>query len=216
MIFLSKSRFGFTLIELLIVVAIIGILAAIAVPNFMNARIRANVARTSSDLRTIALAIQTYQLDNNAFPPNNSHLTVHLHMLTTPVSFIGSVDFKDIFKAKQGNTGNAFESYLYFLYQSNPDKPGLAWIDSAGVSQYSTPGFCLASWGPDRVQGARENNDPMGSSLGPPIEWVYIRMRQGVDYALAGVYAPSNGLVSGGDIGRWGGNVPGVPIILGG
>lgn len=211
-----KKLKAFTLIELLIVVAIIGILAAIAVPNFMNARTRANVARTDSDLRALAVAIQAYQVDTNKFPPNQSHLTVHLKVLTTPVSYISNVSFHDIFKAQKGDTGNAYESYLYFLYKSNPENPSLTWIDQAGVAQYSTDGFCLASWGPDRVQGARVGNDPMGASLGPPIEWVYIRARQGADNIYGGVYAPSNGTLSGGDIGRWGGNVPGVPQILGG
>ncbi len=54
---------AFTLIELLIVVAIIAILAAIAVPNFLEAQTRAKVSRVKSDFRTMATAIETYALD---------------------------------------------------------------------------------------------------------------------------------------------------------
>ena len=209
-------RCGFTLIELLIVVAIIGILAAIAVSNFLNARLRASVACTNNDLRALAMAIQSYQVDENVFPSNWSHLTVHLSVLTTPVSYIASVDFRDIFNAQQGSTGNAEESYLYFLYKHDTSGQNLAWIDQANVPQYSTDGFCLSSWGPDRVQGATKGNDPRGAATGPPIEWVYIQIAMGQANALDGVYAPTNGLITGGDIGRWGGNVPGVPQVLGG
>jgi prepilin-type N-terminal cleavage/methylation domain-containing protein len=59
---------GFTLIELLIVVAIIAILAAIAVPNFLEATVRAKVARGRSDLRSCAVALEAYYTDNNAYP----------------------------------------------------------------------------------------------------------------------------------------------------
>ena len=56
---------GFTLIELLIVVAIIGILAAIAVPNFLNAQARAKVARSYADIKAISTALESFRLDNN-------------------------------------------------------------------------------------------------------------------------------------------------------
>lgn len=62
-----KKR-GFTLIELLIVVAIIAILAAIAVPNFLEAQTRSKVARCKEDMRSIATALEAYNVDHNAYP----------------------------------------------------------------------------------------------------------------------------------------------------
>lgn len=92
---------GFTLIELLIVVAIIAILAAIAVPNFLEAQTRAKVSRSASDMRTIDTALQTYVVDNNnepavdgtASPPAGSYSNwwgFVSHRLTTPIAYIGS------------------------------------------------------------------------------------------------------------------------------
>lgn len=62
------SKKGFTLIELLIVVAIIAILAAIAVPNFLEAQTRAKVSRQYSNLRTTTTALESYFVDNNRYP----------------------------------------------------------------------------------------------------------------------------------------------------
>ena len=56
-------RRGFTLIELLIVIAIIAILALIAVPNFLEAQVRAKVTRATADMRSLATAIEAYAVD---------------------------------------------------------------------------------------------------------------------------------------------------------
>ena len=63
-----KKQKGFTLIELLIVVAIIGIIAAIAIPNLLNAIDRGKQKRTMADMRSIGTAIESYAVDNNFYP----------------------------------------------------------------------------------------------------------------------------------------------------
>ena len=62
------NRRAFTLIELLIVVAIIAILAAIAVPNFLEAQTRAKISRNYADIRTCITAMETYRIDHNILP----------------------------------------------------------------------------------------------------------------------------------------------------
>ena len=64
---MRKDR-GFTLIELLIVVAIIGIIAAIAIPNLLNAIHRGRQKRSMADMRTVATAVGTYATDMNFYP----------------------------------------------------------------------------------------------------------------------------------------------------
>jgi len=60
---------GFTLIELLVVILIIGILAAIAIPAFLNQRSKAYDANAKSNVRTAATAMETYSTDNNGSYP---------------------------------------------------------------------------------------------------------------------------------------------------
>ena len=64
-----QNRKGFTLIELLIVVVIIGILAAIAIPKFANTKEKAVLAGMKSDLRNLVTAQEAYFSDNQTYAP---------------------------------------------------------------------------------------------------------------------------------------------------
>lgn len=70
---------GFTLVELLVVVAIIGIIAAIAIPNLLAAMERSRISRVAADLKTFETGFLEYALDNDEFPPD-SHLDAPYHL----------------------------------------------------------------------------------------------------------------------------------------
>jgi general secretion pathway protein G len=65
---MKRNQKGFTLIELLIVVAIIGIIVAIAIPNLLNAIQRAKQKRTMGDMRSAGTAAEAYAVDFNHYP----------------------------------------------------------------------------------------------------------------------------------------------------
>jgi type II secretion system protein G len=100
---------GFSLIELLIAVAIIAILAAIAVPNFLEAQTRSKAARAKADLRSLCSSLEAYHVDYKNYPPARSFCAGMMSSmgdynmcpmeLTTPISYMTSLP-RDIFNQK--------------------------------------------------------------------------------------------------------------------
>lgn len=178
-----KTR-GFTLIELLIVVAIIGILAAIAVPNFLNAQLRAKITRVFADFRTIDTALKSYQLDKNTFPPDLYGPCGDIwsySQLTTPVAYIASAEVcRDFFtnEAVAGAIGAACARNYYDYGWSTPE----GYIRQAGV------GYVMVSFGPDRDLDMGWNSVSMNAMV----------KHEGRN--LTFLYQSSNGLSSSGDL----------------
>ncbi|MFN7989392.1 MAG: prepilin-type N-terminal cleavage/methylation domain-containing protein [Thermoanaerobaculia bacterium] len=99
---MKRNAKGFTLIELLIVVAIIGIIVAIAIPNLLNAIQRAKQRRTMGDMRTSATAIEAYAVDMNRYPPSAAYTlpagitTFGTHTMTPMSNYVSPTYIKAV------------------------------------------------------------------------------------------------------------------------
>lgn len=201
---------AFTLIELLIVVAIIGILAAIAVPNFLNAQVRAKIARGLADMRNTGTAIEQFRLDRNfllvdfwdddtalgvermqklgILPYNNGPDRTMIQILaplTTPIAYMSSVP-SDPFNVPT----SAKDDELYIKYAGGSyiygDNEPIYGGENHGISAFQSA-----------------NAQRLGLRPLQPGEWVL--MGVGPDglwqSTMRGLpYDASNGLVSLGDI----------------
>ena len=113
----TASR-GFTLIELLIVVAIIGMIAAIAIPNLLNAIDKGKQKRTMSNLRAIGTAVEAYAVDNASYP--NAATLPAIKAQIDPV-FFNSMPLNDAWShAFQADSS----SNSYTIYSQGKDGTG--------------------------------------------------------------------------------------------
>ena len=156
-------RRGFTLIELLIVIAIIAILALIAVPNFLEAQVRAKVSRAMADMRSVAVAIEAYTVDwgRSSIGQNEGQslgmwtaLTRHYsyNMLTTPVAYFGAPPpdpFGDN-RLIRTTTGIERPSLRYYEYQTYYSATGGNTLKAFGMGYQ----WYLRSNGPDGLVGS--------------------------------------------------------------
>jgi prepilin-type N-terminal cleavage/methylation domain-containing protein len=207
-----KKHSAFTLIELLIVVAIIGILAAIAVPNFLNAQIRARAARCLADMKTIGTAIEQSRLDKGVMlvdwwdddrPWGHERLTTIYNLigagpdfeargrdavlapLTSPVSYLSSIP------ADPFQTNPEYRTHPFYYYWDNdPQDPDedhdFPVFKKATAEQYGT------TW-------LREGDWFLGG-IGPDQAWYNDMSGRTVQQFRGLIYDPSNGASSRGDI----------------
>jgi prepilin-type N-terminal cleavage/methylation domain-containing protein len=180
----GRGHKGFTLIELLIVIAIILILISIALPNFLEAQMRAKVTRAKAELRTLVTAQYEYYLDWNIYPPETEDNIFgrgrgsqgHL-WLTSPIKYIASVPI-DPFRDKS-------------------DEGELLTYESGGANAGTLPCYpCLVIWciftrGPDMAENEIYSEAP---------QW----MKK--DDGSIDSFSPTNGSRSLGDIFVFGGD----------
>jgi len=185
---------GFTLIELLIVIAIILILIAIALPNFMEAQLRAKLVRVKSEYQSLATALETYRLDYQKYPyydawgggGSYSPIIYRLIPLTTPVKYIGNVSFHDPFLAFEAGGYGDDNSRFYYNYRNHE------FFRMNQFPDFNVPVWILNSMGPDGVK-----NQGLQTEL-----WA----RGMVPFDTVVIYSPTNGSKSPGDISKTGGS----------
>lgn len=181
------GRSAFTLIELLIVIAIILILIAIALPNFLEAQIRAKVTKAKGEIRSLTIAMESYALDWKIYPAQherdgqNNRLQRGLFWLTSPNQYITSIPEDPFAEFSADSTVTNYITYE------------LGGVEFGGAPIGGSCPPCLVTWamfsnGPDAQQNIRQDS-PQHNNGNPT--WNY---------------SPTNGTKSIGEIIYWGGD----------
>jgi len=227
-----RNRGAFTLIELLIVVAIIAILAAIAVPNFLEAQVRAKGSRAKNDMRSLGVALEAYCVDHNCYISGNSWGVAGsrpsmgandpkvLERLSTPVAYISNAFCPDIFKPRRRSgsliTGTGPINSDVGTWPTTPLPPDR---DAHLYQTYLYTGMLENGANPTGLDRALAADIWSDIQRGPAAAWfvhsagpmeAYINMggvvaNSPASYVCQLVYDPSNGTVSFGNIFRRGG-----------
>lgn len=184
-------RRGFTLVELLIVVGIVAILSAIAVPNMLEAQTRAKISRTKSDLNASRTALEIYRVDAGAYPyvgnpafPSHFDLLIpydrRIRPLTTPIAYIENLA-TDPF-AITPDPSRMGTTYCY--------SPGNLYHGAAAIysgRNFRNTIYSIAGRGPDREITFG------GYCMAHPVAYQ-------TKANIRGLYDPTNGTVSRGDV----------------
>jgi prepilin-type N-terminal cleavage/methylation domain-containing protein len=207
----SASR-AFTLIELLIVVAIIAILAAIAVPNFLEAQTRSKVSRVQADFRTIATAIESYFVDKNSYPWDQDDTITSTNedgfrLLTTPISYFSSGRaLSDPFADPRLTANDRSAPHYQMASGVNPRRRLDRTNPDADPRCFAQQAWLLFSWGPDNSRG--EFPDASGNVANGMAndDWPCFRTDTSTPSDMKTPYDPTNGTISVGNIYRLGGD----------
>ena len=128
--FKKQNKKGMSLIEIMIVVAIVGILMVVVIPNYRRIQEQSNVAKAKSELRSLQTAVENYYVHNGSYPAALNDVTS-----ATP-NIVSSIP-DDVFASSgtygydRGGTGD----YYYVLYSVGPDGTGSASIGSDVVTE---------------------------------------------------------------------------------
>ena len=195
-------------------VAIIAILAAIAVPNFLESQVRSKVARVKSDLRTAAVGLESYLVDHAHYPDVDGEpygYLQYIYMLSTPIAYLANTSLRDPFVPKpsifaSGSNYTEWQAtYWYVTFEGQ-------WGRGCLPADYRHKAYAIHSYGPDRIQGL-EFQSPNVFRQGMARFPYALEYLHDPKTAWEMIYDPSNGTRSLGDVGRFGGavNCPHMP-----